>query len=671
MSPLTVTVDVAANASASLTNKATVSGGGETNTANDTASDPTTIQQPDLAVAAVHTGTFSQGDFGDACTITVSNVGLSATNAAVNLVDTLPAGLTATAMTGSGWTVNLSTLTATRSDALAAGGSYPPLTITVNVANNAAPSVTNTATVSGGGEVNTANDTASDATTIQQPDLAVAATQGSAFSQDDVGDSYTISVSNVGLMATKGVVNVGDSLPAGLVATAMSGSGWTVNLSTLTATRSDALAPGGSYPPLTIMVNVADNAASSVTDAATVSGGGETNTANDTTSDVTAISQRPDLTITSAHSGAFKQGDTADAYTITVTNAGSGPTSGTVSLVDTLPAGLTATAMSGTGWTVNLAARTATRSDALAAGSSYPAITLTVSVASNAPTSLTNTATVSGGGEASTGNDIATDATSILNTSGAPSILSVTPSLNGGVLTAGNITTLAIGFSKAVVGGGAATNFELQSAGPDDLLGTADDVYVSLAASYSGTTSTLSFAALAAGVYRLTVLDTITDASGNKLDGNGDGVPGGDFLRDFVVVPAASTPLLGAASTYGCSGSPSSIAVGDFNGDGRQDLAVANGSNVVVLLANASGGFNSAVTYSSGGSDPDAIVAGDFNGDGKLDIAVANYNSNTIGVLLGNGDGTFAAATTYSSGGPTPTRWRWAISMATANWTSP
>ena len=77
-------------------------------------------------------------------------------------------------MSGTGWTVNLATLTATRSDVLAAGGSYPPLTLTVNVAANAAASVTNTATVSGGGEVNTANDTASDPTTITSwPDLTV------------------------------------------------------------------------------------------------------------------------------------------------------------------------------------------------------------------------------------------------------------------------------------------------------------------------------------------------------------------------------------------------------------------------------------------------------------------------------------------------------------------
>ena len=80
----------------------------------------------------------------------------------MSLVDSLPAGLTATALSGTGWTRNLSTLTATRSDALAAGASYPALTLTVNVASGASGNVTNTATVSGGGETNTSNDTASD-----------------------------------------------------------------------------------------------------------------------------------------------------------------------------------------------------------------------------------------------------------------------------------------------------------------------------------------------------------------------------------------------------------------------------------------------------------------------------------------------------------------------------
>ena len=112
----------------------------------------------------------------------------------------------------------------------------------------------------------------------------------------------------------------------------------------------------------------------------------------------------------------------------------------------------------------------------------------------------------------------------------------ITPGLAGGVMTAGAVS-LAIGFSQAVLGGGTAANFKLQSAGADGLLGTSDDTIIALAASYSGTTTTLSFPALAAGEYRLTVFDTITDTGGNKIDGNLDGQPGGNWVRDFVVVP--------------------------------------------------------------------------------------------------------------------------------------
>ena len=90
--------------------------------------------------------------------------------------------------------------------------------------------------------------------------------------------------------------------------------------------------------------------------------------------------------------------------------------------------------------------------------------------------------------------------------------------------------------------------------------------------------------------------------------------------------------------------SPNSIAVGDFNGDGKIDLAVTNeGDNTVsILLGNGDGTFQSQTTIATGLA-PDAIVTGDFNGDGKLDLAVANFTDNTISIFLGNGNGTFAA----------------------------
>ena len=418
---LTITVSVASNAAANVTNTVSVSGGGEVITSNDTASDPTTIAQAaDLTIAKSHTGAFRQGDSGDTYSITVTNAGPGATAGTVTVIDTLPTGLTPTAASGTGWTTSISgsTVTATRSDVLNAGISYPALSVTVKVATNAAANLTNTATVSGGGELNTANDSASDATSITaMPDLTIAKSHSGTFKQGDAADTYTISVGNAGSAATSGTVTVTDILPSGLTPTAVNGTGWTTSISgsTVTATRSDAINGGASYPALTVTVSVAANSTASVTNTATVTGGGEINTANDSSSDVTAITQVADLTISKSHSGSFHQGDQGDTYTINVANSGAGATNGTVTVIDTLPAGLTPTAASGSGWITSISGSTvtATRTSVLAAGASYPALTVTVSVASNAANSVTNTATVSGGGETNTSNDSASDVASI------------------------------------------------------------------------------------------------------------------------------------------------------------------------------------------------------------------------------------------------------------------
>jgi hypothetical protein len=95
---------------------------------------------------------------------------------------------------------------------------------------------------------------------------------------------------------------------------------------------------------------------------------------------------------------------------------------------------------------------------------------------------------------------------------------------------------------------------------------------------------------------------------------------------------------------------PFAVAVGDFNGDGTPDLAVVNAfSNTVsVLLGNGDGSLKPAVNYAVG-SGPGSVAVGDF-GNGHLDLAVTNSGSNTVSVLLGNGDGTFAPATNYPVG---------------------
>jgi hypothetical protein len=87
---------------------------------------------------------------------------------------------------------------------------------------------------------------------------------------------------------------------------------------------------------------------------------------------------------------------------------------------------------------------------------------------------------------------------------------------------------------------------------------------------------------------------------------------------------------------------PVAEAVGDFNGDGKLDLAVVNeqSNTVSVLLGNADGSFKPAVNYSTG-TTPVSVAVGDFNGDGHVDLAVANSGSNSLSLLMGNGDGTF------------------------------
>jgi hypothetical protein len=127
------------------------------------------------------------------------------------------------------------------------------------------------------------------------------------------------------------------------------------------------------------------------------------------TASTTLTVAAPALTITSTHSGTFTQGQSNASYTLTVTNgASTGATTGAVAVTETAPFGLIPVSMQGAGWTCT--GPTCVRSDALAPGSSYPAIALTVDVANNAPASVTNAPTVSGGGSV---NANASDVTAI------------------------------------------------------------------------------------------------------------------------------------------------------------------------------------------------------------------------------------------------------------------
>ncbi|MBO0697125.1 MAG: VCBS repeat-containing protein, partial [Zavarzinella sp.] len=144
------------------------------------------------------------------------------------------------------------------------------------------------------------------------------------------------------------------------------------------------------------------------------------------------------------------------------------------------------------------------------------------------------------------------------------------------------------------------------------------------------------------------VVANYADGTVSVLRGNGNGT----------FQPAVSSPT---------GGNPSSVAVGDFNGDGKMDVATANGADVSVLIGNGDGTFRAPTSITVGDS-PTSVAVGDFNADGKMDLGVVSntyypgywgywgwypgYYVGRASVLIGTGTGSFGApVTTWLGGG--------------------
>ena len=254
--------------------------------------------------------------------------------------------------------------------------------------------------------------------------------------------TYSITVSNAANTAPATSVGISDALPAGFTYATTLGvllNGGATRPATVNPTLGDTNPTFGTFAipaSASVVINFTVNIASSVapgtySNPATATYLDPVRTASAGTTSVTYPGGGPervsvglsDMTIAKSHTDPFVRGSTTATYVLTATNSGGGASAGTVTLSDTLPGGLTPTAAVGTGWTCPAPVGqsvTCTRADALAAGSSYPPVRVTVTVLLTAANSVTNQATVSGGGETNTANDTASDPTNIISLAGLP-----------------------------------------------------------------------------------------------------------------------------------------------------------------------------------------------------------------------------------------------------------
>ena len=113
--------------------------------------------------------------------------------------------------------------------------------------------------------------------------------------------------------------------------------------------------------------------------------------------------------------------------------------------------------------------------------------------------------------------------------------------------------------------------------------------------------------------------------------------------RGSASTPGGLGPWLQTRTPLPAGEVPTSVAMGDFNGDGKMDWVVANGFDDNLWLYRGNGDGTSAIPtiLSLVGRSPVWVATADLRNTGRSDIIVAEHDSNTLGVLLSNGDGTF------------------------------
>jgi uncharacterized repeat protein (TIGR01451 family) len=399
---------------------------------------------PDMTLSKNSSGTFTRG-LTASYTIPVSNVSLYGPSAGtVTVNDTLPVGLTptSTGTGGTGWSCSVVSQTVSCTDTnvfLPAGAVYPPITITANVLQTAPSTVTNTAIVGGGGEVNLANDIATNvATVISSADLSVtnAASPDPVIAGNNI--TYTQIVANSGPSAADNATLVETTPPNTVFVSISAPAGWSCSTpgsgGTGNVVCTSLNMPGSTSATFSMVVKVNAGTANGtvITDTATASSSvSDPNSTNNTASASTVVGTTPlaELTVTDAASPNPVQVGNNLTFTQVVTNTGSAATTGTTTFTENTPANTTLVSITPpAGWTCTAFPPTCTYTTAggIAAGSSG---TFIVVYKVTGGTSISDTVTVTAGNQAFGANSAsitvpviaATQAALALTTVGAPS----------------------------------------------------------------------------------------------------------------------------------------------------------------------------------------------------------------------------------------------------------
>ena len=563
---------------------------------------------PDFTVAATHSGTFSPGTAGT-FTISVGNAGAGFSSGVVIVTDALPPSVTLANLSAGGWACT-GAVVCTRLDSLAPGAAYPPITLNVNVGAGVGGTISNTVTVSGGGEVNVANDSVTDAFTVRPATVTLSTSPNPSILGQAVTLTATVPGASGRISFYDGVTKLGTGAVVGAVAsitTRLLAEG-THSLQARFEPDSNSLfGPGTSANVLQTVSELPANSFQPVVSYATPQ-------------DALCIAQgdfngdgRPDLVVSGESSVSVFLGRGDGSFGLAVATS-------PVSLAG-FGCNLVVADFNGDGKSDLL------RSGNLALGNGdgtfQPAVTI--------------------------GPVFGNPAVADFNGDGKADVAFVNNNAGGLTLLLGN----GDGTFAAPI------NYFLAEAMAFDKFGFSN-VFNLVAGDFNGD-GKADLALATRPFVNATTLHVMV------LPGNGDGTfqapmisqtgvtssgIGFVFVADFnldgkpdlainYLNSSQATVLLGKGDgTF----QPSTVSypgvlagVGDLNGDGRPDLMTylaSNNNRLQVLLGKGDGTFQGPIVVPSGGG-PGAAIVGDFNGDGKADVAVANGIGRNVGVLLG------------------------------------